>query len=161
MHLKIRALAAFLACPGVVAGLLPVAIARGAPHLLALRDVSFIPLATGSVGLVWCVRDFLVSGRGTLAPWDPPQRLVVAGLYRYVRNPMYLAVLTIVLGWSLYFGSLGLALYMAVVAAACHLRVTLHEEPWLRRQFGPDGARYLATVPRWLPSLHPSAPSPD
>ena len=68
---------------------------------------------------------------------------------------MYLAVLAIVLGWTLYFASPWLGLYLAVLAVGCHLRVTRVEEPWLRRQFGPEADRYLATVPRWIPSLRP------
>ena len=151
MRLAIRSLAAFLACPGIVAGVLPAFIARGGPHDGRFRDVSYVPLALGTACLIWCIRDFLVSGRGTLAPWDPPKSLVVVGLYHFVRNPMYLAVLTIILGWTLYFGSRSLALYLAVVAVAVHLRVILHEEPWLRRQFGPDATQYMAEVPRWIP----------
>jgi protein-S-isoprenylcysteine O-methyltransferase Ste14 len=157
--LIIKGLAAFLACPGVVAGILPVFIGNGSPLDDRFRGASLVPLAIGAGCLIWCVRAFLVTGRGTLAPWDPPKKLVVVGLYRFVRNPMYLAVLAIVLGWSLYFDSRWLALYLAIVAVGVHLRVTLHEEPWLRRQFGTDADRYLAEVPRWLPrfrlrSLH-------
>ena len=100
------------------------------------------------------MRDFFVSGRGTLAPWDPPAQLVIAGLYRYVRNPMYLAVLLIVAGWSLLYGSLSLAGYALVLVVGFHLRVILHEEPWLRKNFGPEWVSYSAAVPRWLPRLH-------
>jgi protein-S-isoprenylcysteine O-methyltransferase Ste14 len=156
----IRSLVAFLACPGIIAGLLPVLIARGNHGEGRLREVGLVPLALGAACLVWCVRDFLVSGRGTLAPWDPPRKMVVVGLYRFVRNPMYLAVLTIVLGWALCFGSGWLALYLAVLAAGFHLRVTLSEEPWLRRQFGAEADRYLAEVPRWLPRFTPSPRPP-
>jgi protein-S-isoprenylcysteine O-methyltransferase Ste14 len=155
VRLTIRALAAFLALPGIVAGLLPVVIARGGPQDGSFREMSLVPLALGAGCLVWCVRDFLVSGRGTLAPWDPPRKLVEVGLYRCVRNPMYIAVLAIVLGWSLYFGSTRLALYLAALAVGFHLRVTLHEEPWLRRQFGAEAARYLTEVPRWIPRFRP------
>jgi protein-S-isoprenylcysteine O-methyltransferase Ste14 len=90
-------------------------------------------------------------GKGTLAPWSPPRRLVVVGLYRVVRNPMYVAVFTRVLGWGLSFTSAPLALYALVLAIAFHLRVVLHEEPWLRQQFGADWITYAAAVPRWLP----------
>jgi protein-S-isoprenylcysteine O-methyltransferase Ste14 len=151
--LSIRALAAFLACPGVVAGLIPWMMARGAPQFGPHRGLGLVPLGLGACCLALCVRDFFVSGRGTLAPWDPPRALVVAGLHRYVRNPMYLSVVAIVLGWSLYFGSYWLALYLAVLAIGFHIRVRLHEEPWLRRQFGPDWERYRAAVPRWIPRL--------
>jgi protein-S-isoprenylcysteine O-methyltransferase Ste14 len=84
------------------------------------------------------VRDFFVAGRGTLAPWDPPRHLVVVGLYRFVRNPMYVSVLTVVVGWWLATGSRLLAGYAVVLAIGFHLRVLYHEEPWLRRQFGEE-----------------------
>jgi protein-S-isoprenylcysteine O-methyltransferase Ste14 len=112
--------------------------------------------------LLWCVRDFYVSGRGTLAPWDPPQRLVRVGLYRFTRNPMYVGVLLIVSGWSLLAGSPRLAWYTAILAVAFHLRVVLHEERWLAGQFGPDWEEYKRRVPRWLlriPQLPPRARS--
>ena len=101
--------------------------------------------------LLWCVRDFYVTGKGTLAPWDPPTRLVVVGLYRFVRNPMYVGVLGVVLGWSLVAGSPLLAIYAALLAVGFHLRVVLYEEPVLQRQFGDDWTRYRAGVNRWLP----------
>jgi protein-S-isoprenylcysteine O-methyltransferase Ste14 len=154
VKLSIRALAAFIACPGIVAGLVPWVIASGAPQFGPLRGEGLVPLAVGAGCLLLCVRDFLVSGRGTLAPWDPPRSLVIVGLYRFVRNPMYLSALAIVLGWSLYFGSLWLLLYLAGLAVAVHIRVRMHEEPWLSRQFGADWDRYAGAVPRWIPRFH-------
>ena len=125
-----RALLAFLVLPGTVAGVVPALIVYGKakPHG-GWAAVGFGLIGFGLILLLWCVRDFCVSGKGTLAPWQPPKRLVVVGLYRYVRNPMYLAVLTIVLGWSVAFGSAGLALYLVVLAIGFHLRVVLYEEP--------------------------------
>jgi protein-S-isoprenylcysteine O-methyltransferase Ste14 len=108
-------------------------------------------LGCGIFVLLWCVRDFYIIGKGTLAPWDPPKRLVVVGLYRIVRNPMYVGVLGVVLGWSLVAGSPLLAIYAAVLAIGFHLRVVLYEEPVLRRQFGDDWTRYRAAINRWLP----------
>jgi len=108
-------------------------------------------LGAGGLLLLWCVRDFFVSGKGTLAPWDPPRHLVVVGLYRYVRNPMYLAVLTVIAGWSLLYASAWMAFYLAFLAVAFHLRVILHEEPWLHRQFGVEWEEYVGAVSRWLP----------
>ena len=96
------------------------------------------------------MRDFYVVGRGSLAPWAPPQRLVVVGLYRVSRNPMYVAVLVILFGWALAYGSRTLWLYTAVVAIAFHLRIVLAEEPWLARVHGAEWTRYRSTVPRWL-----------
>jgi protein-S-isoprenylcysteine O-methyltransferase Ste14 len=150
VRLSARAVLAFLACPGVVAGLLPALISRGA-HASRYRDASFVPLAIGTACLIWCVRDFFVRGSGTLAPWDPPRRLVVGGMYRFVRNPMYLSVATVILGWALYFGSWPLALYLGVVVTAFHLRVIHYEEPLMRRQFPSDWGQYEARVPRWIP----------
>jgi protein-S-isoprenylcysteine O-methyltransferase Ste14 len=150
VRLSTRAVLAFLALPAVVAGFLPALIARGA-HASRYRDASLAPFAIGTVCLIWCVRDFFVRGSGTLAPWDPPRRLVVGGLYRFVRNPMYLSVASVILGWSLYFGSWQLALYLAIVAVGFHLRVMLYEEPVLSRLFRSDWDQYKARVPRWFP----------
>jgi protein-S-isoprenylcysteine O-methyltransferase Ste14 len=101
--------------------------------------------------LAWCVRDFVVAGRGTLAPWDPPTRLVTDGLYGFVRNPMYAAVVTLVAGWGLAAGSRLLLAYAVALAVAFHLRVVLYEEPRLREQFGAEWAAYRASVGRWVP----------
>lgn len=152
MKLSIRATGAFLALPGVVAGVLPIIIGRGS-GVGRFQLLSLVPLLVGFGLLVWCVRDFFVAGHGTLAPWDPPKHLVVVGLYRFVRNPMYLAVLTIVSGWNLYFGSMALVWYLIFFAALFHLRVVLFEEPWLNRQFGPDWKEYARVTPRWIPKF--------
>jgi protein-S-isoprenylcysteine O-methyltransferase Ste14 len=92
-----------------------------------------------------------VSGKGTLAPWDPPKHLVIVGLYRFTRNPMYVGVLLMTAGWSLLAGSPSLAGYVVILAIAFHLRVVLFEEPRLRKQFGEEWASYSATVSRWMP----------
>ena len=151
----LRALFAFLVLPGVVAGVTPVLIALAARNDHGGSAAGFGLIGLGLFLLLWCVRDFYVSGKGTLAPWHPPKHLVVVGLYRRVRNPMYVAVLTIVLGWSVAFGSAWLALYLLALAVGFHLRVVLHEEPWLRRQFTNEWGAYSASVPRWLPRLTP------
>ena len=108
-------------------------------------------MAAGLCILLWCVRDFYVAGKGTLAPWDPPTTLVRAGLYRFTRNPMYVGVLTLVSGWTLSSGSRTLAVYTAGLALAFHLRVIFYEEPWLQRQFPNEWQAYRAKVSRWLP----------
>ena len=100
--------------------------------------------------LLWCVRDFYVAGRGTLAPWAPPSRLVVVGLYRFSRNPMYIAVSLVLLGWAIAFWSVPLLIYAGIVIGAFHLRVVFGEEPWLARRHGDEWERYRARVPRWL-----------
>jgi protein-S-isoprenylcysteine O-methyltransferase Ste14 len=145
-----RALLAFLALPGVFAFALPLIwiLRTGPPHAVQLWGLA--PLFVGIVGLLWCVRDFYVAGSGTLAPWSPPKRLVVVGLYRYSRNPMYLSVISILLGWAACFGSLALLIYALVVGAAFHLRVVLGEEPWLARVHAEQWHEYRARVPRWF-----------
>jgi protein-S-isoprenylcysteine O-methyltransferase Ste14 len=112
--------------------------------------LGLIPLALGVVLLFWCVRDFYVAGKGTLAPWTPPQDLVVVGLYRLSRNPMYIAVLLVLLGWAVAFRSRPLAFYALALAIAFHLRVVLHEEPFLARTHGERWTQYRARVPRWF-----------
>jgi protein-S-isoprenylcysteine O-methyltransferase Ste14 len=146
-----RALLAFLALPGVVAIALPAWFAAD-----ALRSggrfyaVGLLPMVAGLALLLWCVRDFYVAGKGTLAPWSPPKHLVTTGLYRYSRNPMYLAVATMLMGWALALASPRLAAYAVVVSVAFHLRVVFAEEPWLARTHGAAWDEYRARVPRWL-----------
>ena len=137
----------------MVAGLVPILLTRGHTPHAAWLPVSLPVLGVGFFALLWCERDFYVSGRGTLAPWDPPKRLVIVGLYRFVRNPMYVAVLTILAGWALLYRSWLLLAYAIAVATVFHFRVVLHEEPWLKRQFGTDWDDYAARVPRWLRGL--------
>jgi protein-S-isoprenylcysteine O-methyltransferase Ste14 len=144
-----KALLAFLALPGVVAFAVPVVWLVSAGASLAF-PFGLVPLAVGTVGLLWCVRDFYVSGKGTLAPWAPPERLVVVGLYRFSRNPMYVSVSLILVGWAASFGVPGLWAYAACIAVAFHLRVVLGEEPWLARTHGAEWQAYAARVPRWF-----------
>ena len=148
--LFLRALLAFLMLPGMVAFVLPVTIGAFDPWRGAGTGFGLAVLLAGIFLLFWCVRDFYVAGKGTLAPWDPPQQLVVVGLYRYSRNPMYVAVLTIITGWSLWLGSWLLAGYAACFAVISHLRVVAREEPWLARTFGEDWLSYMSAVPRWF-----------
>lgn len=144
-----RAVVAFLELPGVVAFLVP-----GAWVWLARLPVhwpfGFVLIVLGTAGLLWCVRDFYVSGKGTLAPWAPPLELVVVGLYRHSRNPMYVAVALVLLGWAITFPSSGLFVYALAVMAAFHLRVVFGEEPWLARTHGSAWLQYTRRVRRWL-----------
>ena len=103
--------------------------------------------------LAACVWEFARTGRGTLSPVDPPRKLVVRGLYRYVRNPMYLSVTAIVLGEVLLTGSRALLIYWALWFFAANLFVMGYEEPTLRREFGTDYERYRREVGRWIPRL--------
>jgi protein-S-isoprenylcysteine O-methyltransferase Ste14 len=145
-----RAVIAFLALPGVVAFIVPIAWLWYAGRTQVTRPVGLVILAAGVAALLWCVRDFYVVGKGTLAPWAPPQHMVIVGLYRHTRNPMYVAVILILLGWALTFDLAALYLYAAAVAIAFHLRVVLGEEPWLARRHGTSWDEYISRVPRWF-----------
>jgi len=112
-----------------------------------------IAMTTGCYILFRCVWDFAANGRGTLAPVDPPRTLVVRGLYRYVRNPMYVGVMTILLGESLFLASTALLRYAIGCFVAFHLLIMLYEEPTLRGKFGESYIRYCSSVNRWLPRL--------
>jgi protein-S-isoprenylcysteine O-methyltransferase Ste14 len=109
-----------------------------------------LPLIAGFLLLLWCVRDFYVTGKGTLAPWSPPRNLVTVGLYRFSRNPMYVAVALMLAGWTVSAWSSSLAIYTCFVIVAFHLRVVFGEEPWLARTHGAAWDEYKARVPRWL-----------
>jgi len=115
------------------------------------RYLSLVPLAAGVCIYLWCLWDFAAFGRGTPAPIDAPKRLVVRGLYHHVRNPMYVGVLFVTLGWALYFLSARLLLYAAAVGSTFHLFVVVYEEPALRSIFGADYERYCSRVRRWVP----------
>jgi protein-S-isoprenylcysteine O-methyltransferase Ste14 len=148
--LLFRAVIAFLALPGIVAIIVPLWIATSGASRPAFNPVCLPVLVVGIFLLLWCVRDFYVAGRGTLAPWSPPKHLVIVGLYRFSRNPMYIAVILILSGWAIGFSSPGLALYAVAVVILFHLRVIFHEEPWLESKFGEGWVRYRADVPRWI-----------
>ncbi len=145
-----RALLAFLALPGVVAGLVPPWIVSGDRWRGHGWAGAWSVVAIGVAALLWCVRDFFVAGQGTLAPWDPPKHLVGVGLYRFTRNPMYVAIVTLICGWSVAAGSPLLGCYAVVLAGAFHARVILYEEPRLKRSFPEAWNVYSASVPRWL-----------
>jgi protein-S-isoprenylcysteine O-methyltransferase Ste14 len=117
-------------------------------HVLAL-----VCIGLGCLLLAACIFEFGRSGRGTLSPADPPQRLVVRGLYRYVRNPMYLSVTAILLGEALLTRSLALAVYWAIFFLAANAFVIGYEEPTLRRRFGASYDEYTRKVPRWVPRI--------
>ncbi len=108
-------------------------------------------LALGVAGYLWCALDFAFAGHGTPAPIDPPKLLVVRGLYRYARNPMYISVLLVLLGESVLFHSWTLCRYALAVWAGFHLFVLLYEEPTLRDKFGESYKEYCQRVNRWLP----------
>lgn len=145
-----RALIAFLVLPGVVAFVVPATWLWCTADTQLAHPLGLVVLAVGIGALLWCVRDFYVAGKGTLAPWAPPANLVIVGLYRHSRNPMYVSVALVLLGWAITFGSPALFLYALVVVAAFHVRVVRGEEPWLARTHGSEWERYRERVPRWL-----------
>jgi protein-S-isoprenylcysteine O-methyltransferase Ste14 len=108
-------------------------------------------IVAGTALYVWCVWNFAAVGRGTPGPWDAPSRFVAAGPYRWVRNPIYVAALVIVLGEAWLFVSLPLLAYAGAMAVCFHLFVTGYEERTLRRRFGSTYLEYRRTVPRWIP----------
>jgi protein-S-isoprenylcysteine O-methyltransferase Ste14 len=109
---------------------------------------------------VYCARLFSRLREGSPVPTEPPQRLVVAGFYRYSRNPMYVADVLILLGLFLHRGELALLLYAGLFALAAHAWIVWHEEPVLRLRFGEAYARYLQAVPRWVLFRPRVAPKP-
>jgi protein-S-isoprenylcysteine O-methyltransferase Ste14 len=158
----VRAAIFLVLLPGTVVVYLPWAI-LGRPDLLSvqlgsLRLVGLLPFALGIGMLLRCCWAFAVIGRGTLAPIDPPRVLVVEGLYRYVRNPMYVGVAFALLGEAILFGSGSLLLYGAAFVLVSHLFVVIYEEPALRRKFGAAYDEYRRRVPRWIPRATPQEP---
>jgi protein-S-isoprenylcysteine O-methyltransferase Ste14 len=150
-----------LLLPGVIAGYVPwrffgldrVRIAFDRPVQL----LGLICMGAGGALLVACIWEFARSGRGTLAPVDPPRQLVVRGLYRYVRNPMYLSVSAVVLGEALLAASQAVFLYWAIWFALANVFVVGYEEPALRRRFSASYDAYRRDVGRWLPRLRARA----
>lgn len=148
--------------PGVVAGLLPALISGGEGSVpLAVELVGWIAVAVGVLALLGAFARFALDGLGTPAPVAPTERLVVSGAYRHVRNPMYLAVIAIILGQAAIFGSVALLIYAAAVLAAFVIFVDRYEQPTLRERYGADYEAYCDAVPGWLPRLRPWRGSAD
>jgi protein-S-isoprenylcysteine O-methyltransferase Ste14 len=146
----------FAMAPGVVAGVVPWALTRWEAadrYWLAVRLLGAVLIAVGAVVLIRAFGRFVSEGLGTPAPVAPTERLVIGGLYHYVRNPMYLAVLAAIVGQALLLGEPVLLAYGAVVAAAFVAFVRLYEEPYLAERYGADYESYRREVPAWLPRL--------
>jgi protein-S-isoprenylcysteine O-methyltransferase Ste14 len=158
--LALRALTFVVLLPGTVAGYVPFRILRASdqlhePRLFASAVAGAVLLFAGTVVLFRCVWDFFSAGRGTLAPVDPPKRLVVRGLYRFTRNPMYNGVLAIVLGEAWLFHSSTLVMYAFLVLILFHCFVVLYEERTLESRFGESYRAYRKAVPRWGLTIRP------
>jgi protein-S-isoprenylcysteine O-methyltransferase Ste14 len=149
--------------PGIVAGYVPWRICGwhiGSPLLgiTSFRLVGVLLIAAGLPVLLDSFASFALQGLGTPAPVFPTHHLVVSGLYwlyQYVRNPMYVAVVTLILGQGLFFGSVGVLKYGIAVCVGFYLFVLIYEEPTLRKSYGLEYEEFCANVPRWIPHLRP------
>jgi protein-S-isoprenylcysteine O-methyltransferase Ste14 len=153
----------FLLAPGIVAGVVPWWITRwqmrGEANVwIPLRAIGIVLLVVSVPVLVRAFWQFAVEGLGTPAPVAPTKTLVVGGLYRYVRNPMYLAVLGAIVGQALLLGQPDLLVYTVVILTAFASFVRWYEEPTLARQFGAEYDAYRKAVPAWWPRRHPWTP---
>jgi protein-S-isoprenylcysteine O-methyltransferase Ste14 len=161
----VRALIFIVLVSGAVVFAIPYVLltAAGPGSHVSLGVIRWAGLALAAAG-AWaylaCVYDFVTAGRGTPAPYDPPRNLVSRRLYRRVRNPMYLSLLSVLLGDAISLESPILFAYAAVVAVAVHLFVILYEEPHLARRFGAAYENYRRTVPRWCPRGGPAKEPP-
>jgi protein-S-isoprenylcysteine O-methyltransferase Ste14 len=144
--------------PGTVAVVAPWWISRWQPSPAAswpLRAIGILLVSAGAPVLLDSFARFALQGSGTPAPVFPTRHLVATGLYGYVRNPMYVAVVSLILGQAAIFANLRLAAYGALVWLAFHLFVLLYEEPTLRASYGGEYERFCQAVPRWIPRVHP------
>jgi protein-S-isoprenylcysteine O-methyltransferase Ste14 len=148
----------FVLAPGIVAGVIPWWLTgwrmrEPLPFWAPLRVLGGALLVAGTLVLVYAFVQFVTEGAGTPAPVAPTERLVVSGLYRYVRNPMYLAVIATIVGQGLLFGRMVLLLYGVAVGLAFSAFVRGYEEPTLSRRYGAEYEAYRRAVPRWWPRL--------
>ncbi|HVY21557.1 MAG TPA: isoprenylcysteine carboxylmethyltransferase family protein [Bauldia sp.] len=148
----------FIVTPGIVAGAMPLWISGARFHAPfqgypMMQAAGAILIAGGVVSLVASFARFVWEGRGTPAPIAPTDALVIGGQYRYVRNPMYVAVLAIIVGQALLFASIPTLVYAAAIFALVHTFVVAYEEPTLLDTYGDAYRAYTARVPRWLPRI--------
>ena len=151
--------------PGFVAGLVPWWISgwRARPPFFAMPLFSFagaLLVIVGAIVLLDSFARFALQGLGTPAPVLPTRHLVVTGLYRYVRNPMYVAVVSTILGQALLLGNVALLAYVGAVWVLFHVFVLAYEEPTLRASFGSEYESFCAAVPRWIPRITPRRGAP-
>ena len=154
-----RQVRAIVLLPGMAAGVIPGLLAWAwGVNLGWWSAIGALVLAVGIALFAWTVTLFVRIGRGTLAPWDPTRKLVIEGPYRYVRNPMITAMLTILAGEALLLGSAAIAIWLGIFFTINAIYFPLVEEPGLRRRFGEEYERYRERVPRWLPRPRGSRP---
>jgi len=145
-----------LLLPGVFLVLVPYFLLsssgdRFAVDIGSIRYFGLVPMLSGVLMYIRCAWSFASAGKGTPAPIDPPKKLVVQGLYKYARNPMYTGVLVLLIGEAILFASLLLVFYAVLVFLCFHLFVVVYEEPALKAKFGDSYRRYCDSVPRWIP----------
>jgi protein-S-isoprenylcysteine O-methyltransferase Ste14 len=151
----LRAILSFLALPTLVAGVFPLLIAWiPSPRVFKSHFGAMLIIVGGSI-LLSSVISFYRRGRGTLAPWDPPNHLVVQDLYCFNRNPMYVGVVMLVFGWALLTGNLWNYTYSVFIPIIFHFRVVLYEEREMERLFGKEWETYRNAVPRWGVRIRP------
>lgn len=154
--LYIKNLIFFILQPGLVVGLIPYLLLRRRIDLILKAELGVVKylgitfIIAGLCIALYCVYRFIVDGRGTLSPVHRTKALVVKGLYKYSRNPMYVGMLLVLIGEVLFTGSLRMLVYTALVAMAFHLFVIFVEEPRLTRDFKSDYLRYMNEVKRWI-----------
>jgi len=152
LSLVVRNLLFTLVVPGLGGAWVPWWILTRHGHTPTPAAWEAVPvIAAGTALYVWCVWNFAAVGRGTPGPWDAPSRVVAVGPYRWVRNPIYIAALLIVLGEAWLFMSLSLLAYAGIMAILFHLFVIGYEEQTLGRRFGNSYQEYRRLVPRWIP----------
>lgn len=165
----LRQIVAVLTLPFIMSVVVPALLVTGTKHGWGLDfPFSLLPIVVGviliTVGLtllLLTVRLFQTVGQGTIAPWDPTQRLVVTGVYRHVRNPMISGVMSILVGETILFASLPLLVWTVAFITVNLIYIPLSEEPGLYERFGEDYAVYVRHVPRWIPRLTAWKPSQD
>jgi len=156
--LSLKSALATIVVPGTACALIPYYILKAthvslSPPFDILQFMAILISVLGLYMIVWVSTAFVRQGKGTPIPIDPPTHLLITGLYRYVRNPMYVGALLIVIAEAIYFSYPWLMLYAAGLWAALHTALVVFEEPQLKRRFGADYEHYLMTVPRWIPKL--------
>jgi protein-S-isoprenylcysteine O-methyltransferase Ste14 len=147
----VKAITAVLVLPGVVIGIIPAIIIGYDPWRNAGHWSGYVVLLLGLGILFKCIRDFYVAGKGTLAPWAPPEQIVRIGFYRFVRNPMYVGIIISIGGLGISLGSPLLGAYLLLLMTVFHINLNFVEEPRLAKKFNAAWSLYAQKVPRWFP----------
>jgi protein-S-isoprenylcysteine O-methyltransferase Ste14 len=154
MVLFLKILVFTILVPGTVAGYVPWSQVRDVPLVLSPWTIpAGICSVVGVAIYLWCAYDFGVAGRGTPAPIDAPKHLVVRGLYQYVRNPMYVGVMLVLVAWNMLYQTISLMNYTIGAFVFFNLFVFFYEEPHLQRLFGEEYSAYRSRAGRWLPRI--------